>query len=400
MRLSLYWMPARLTWILLLASLALALAGAGREPRWTEREQQEFLARHWRTPIAPQGRPPARFGRLEKSLDPDACGLCHPAQFADWKESIHAAGMGPGVSGQLVELHKTDPAQARACYACHAPLAEQRPGQPGYDPRLTPRGIVCGSCHVRRWQRFGPPRRDGALESATPRSRLPHGGVTRTPAFLRAEFCKDCHQFPPSGYALNGKLLQNTYEEWKAGPAAARNVQCQDCHMPDRRHLWRGIHDPPTVREALTFAVERDEAGLALTITNARAGHLVPTYVTPRIVVSGERLDAEGRVVEGSRRESIIGRGVSLDLERELFDTRLAPGQSAVFRYPLAFGDSGAARLRVVVEPDSFYTGLFDALLRRGAGAGEAKIRAALDASRRSAFTVFERTVPLNSGPW
>jgi hypothetical protein len=388
-------MGCRLAGILLVAGGALTLAGAAREPSWGEHEQLAFIRSHWQVPLAPQGQPPAAFGALEASLAPDACGACHPAQFADWRESIHAASMGPGVAGQLAELHQSEPAQAQTCYGCHAPLAEQRPGQGGFDPALTARGIVCASCHVRRWQRFGPPRRDGSLESSAPRASLPHNGVTRTPAYLRSEFCRDCHQFGPDGLTLNGKLVQNTFEEWKASPAAAAGTQCQDCHMPDRRHLWRGIHDPETVKAALEFSVARDGGGIALTITNARGGHMLPTYVTPRLVVSGEVLDAAGHPVPGSRRESVIGRVVTLDLSREVQDTRLAPGQSARFRYE-ATGASGARlRLRVLVEPDAFYTRFFAALLESGAGAGEAEIRRALDAARRSAFTVYEHDGPL-----
>ena len=163
--------------------------------------------------------------------------------------------------------------------------------------------------------------------------------------------------------------------------------------MPDRRHRWRGIHDPDMVRSALGFDLVRDPTGMALTITNRGAGHRVPTYVTPRIVVSGELVDAAGAAVAGSRREHVIGRAVTLDLERELFDTRLAPDQATTFTYPVRAVPGQTLRLRVVVEPDHFYTGFFEALL--GSGAGEAKIRAALEASRRSAFTVFERMVPL-----
>jgi len=301
--------------------------------------------------------------------------------------------MGPGVAGQLAELHRSDPAQARRCYGCHAPLAEQRPGEPGYDPALRARGIVCASCHVRAWQRFGPPRRDGSLASDAPRASLPHNGVTRTPAFLRAEFCRDCHQFGPSGLSLNGKLLQDTFEEWRASPAAAAGIQCQDCHMPDRRHRWPGIHDPEMVRSALGLEVDTGPSGITLTITNAGAGHMLPTYVTPRLVISGQLLDSGGTPVPGSQREAVIGRVVSLDLARELLDTRLAPGGSARFRYPRGAG--AAVRLRVLVEPDAFYTRFFEALLASGAGAGEAEIRAALEASRRSAFTVYSRDVPL-----
>src|SRR2546422_10124044 len=62
---------------------------------------REFLDRHWRRPLAPQGPRPARYSPLEASLEPEACGTCHPAQLADWKSSLHAGSMGPGVAGQL-----------------------------------------------------------------------------------------------------------------------------------------------------------------------------------------------------------------------------------------------------------------------------------------------------------
>ena len=52
---------------------------------------QEFIRRHWSQPLAPQGPPPARFSPLEASLHPESCGTCHPAQLADWRESVHAA---------------------------------------------------------------------------------------------------------------------------------------------------------------------------------------------------------------------------------------------------------------------------------------------------------------------
>ena len=52
---------------------------------------QDFIRRHWRQPLAPQGPPPARLSPLEASLHPESCGTCHPAQFADWRESVHAA---------------------------------------------------------------------------------------------------------------------------------------------------------------------------------------------------------------------------------------------------------------------------------------------------------------------
>src|SRR5512132_4434722 len=86
---------------------------------------QDFLRSHWRLPLARQGAPPARYSPVEASLNPEACGTCHPTQYADWRESTHAAAMGPGVEGQLVEMLQRDPQSAIGCLVCHGPLAEQ-----------------------------------------------------------------------------------------------------------------------------------------------------------------------------------------------------------------------------------------------------------------------------------
>src|SRR2546426_298458 len=312
-------------WALLVAGCAAGALGARAE------SVESFVARHWRVPLAAQGPPPARFTPLEASLAPEACGTCHPAQLADWRTSTHAAAMGPGVAGQLAELLVREPASALACQNCHAPLAEQAPLVPGalarnpaFDPALRARGIPCAACHVRGHERFGPPRRDGSLAAAAPRETLPHGGVTRTPAYLASEFCRGCHQFGPEGYAL---------------------------------------------------------------------------YVTLLVLLRAELVDAAGRALAGTRVERRIGREVTLDLEREVSDTRLAPGERAELAYARALeGGAAAARFSVIVYPDAFYTAFFTALLRQGAGGGEDDVRRALDETRRSVFTVFEALVPPKVG--
>jgi len=204
--------------------------------------------------------------------------------------------------GQLVEMFESDPTSALGCLGCHAPLAEQSPlirstgrlaANPAFDPALHREGLPCAGCHVRGHQRFGPPRRDGSLASAGPPEALPHGGVTRTPAFLSAAFCRGCHQFAEDAPTLNGKPLENTYREWEASRFAREGVQCQDCHMPDRRHLWRGIHDVDMVRSGLSIEVAgpRSRAGagdnvdVGLTVRSVRVGHAFPTYVTPKVVL-------------------------------------------------------------------------------------------------------------------
>jgi hypothetical protein len=275
---------------------------------------------------------------------------------------------------------------------------------PDFDPELLQQGVVCASCHVRGHQRFGPPRRPGAPIPATG-DRPAHDGVARTSAFLRSEFCAGCHQFAPDGLALNGKLLEDTYEEWRASAAARQGIQCQDCHMPDRRHLWRGIHDPEMVRSGVQIAVQTarprhrpgDELRATVTVSNTGVGHALPTYVTPRLVVRAELRDGTGHVVAGSIEEAAIGREVPVDLSREIADTRIPPGGRFALGYARRLDARGLTlRVTVTVYPDHFYTGFFELLLASSAGVGERHIREALEATRRSAYVLFARDIPVS----
>ena len=215
-------------------------------------------------------------------------------------------------------------------------------------------------------------------------------------------FCASCHQFTTDGFALNGKLLENTYEEWKRSPSARQGRQCQDCHMPDRRHLWRGIHDPEMVKSGIEVSVttERaryrpgDELTAVIIVKSVGVGHDFPTYVTPRVVVRAVLVDTTGSPVPGSEQEYVIAREVALDLSREIFDTRIPPGARASFSYRRRLAGKGLTlRVTLTVEPDHFYAGFFTSLL--ASGAGTRQIHEALEASRRSPFDIFSRNVPL-----
>jgi len=134
-----------------------------------------------------------------------------------------------------------------------------------------------------------------------------------------------------------------------------------------------------------------------LTIANEKVGHYFPTYVTPRVVARAELRDTQGRPLPGSREERVIGRQVSLDLSREVADTRIAPGKSFVWRYRRQLNQPGLRlKVTVTVYPDHFYTGFFESLLSQGAGKGTAQIREALAATRRSPFVLFEKELALN----
>jgi hypothetical protein len=321
--------------------------------------------------------------------------------------------MGPGVYGQLLAMAQSDPATYTLCATCHTPLSEQIPHQPqeqtyhssvAFDAALQQAGVVCAACHVRQHTHFGPPRRPElpALPTGTP---SPHGGFVESVAFQRSEFCKSCHQFGPDDFALNGKLLENTYAEWQESPYAAEGVQCQHCHMPDRRHLWRGIHDPAMVRQAMTVTISPSatsyEPGemvhVTVTVANTGAGHYLPTYVTPKIFVEAHLLDAQGQSIPDSAQQATIGREVTLDLSQELYDTRIPPKASHAFTYTHVLSATAMTlRVRVVVHPDHFYRQFFAATLADGdGGQGRAYLQDALRAAEASPFTVFARDVSL-----
>lgn len=374
----------------------------------------KFLDAHWARPLAPQGRPPASFTAADISLDPGSCGTCHAAQFEAWRGSLHAAAMGPGLIGQLAEMDAGARDEHQDCIRCHAPLAEQADSlaaalasgrglaetPPGRAKPSHQHGMSCAACHVRGYERYGPPRRDGSVPKD--RAGFPHGGWTASRAFEDSRFCAACHQFEPDQYALNGKLLENTYEEWKASRYAREGKTCQSCHMPDRRHLWRGIHDPQTTRAGITIdavkpTTDSGRVLAALSIRNSGTGHQFPTYVTPKVIVEGVQETAQGKILPGTLQQVFIERRVKPDLSAELSDTRLAPDQSVTFNYRAAFAPGARTLvLRVRVEPDAFYTELYRDLLTSGsARKGRRLIQKALENSIASQYTLFESRHPL-----
>jgi len=364
-----------------------------------------FLEKHWARPIGSQGQPPQNLTVHGITLDAKSCGKCHVEQFNSWKGSLHAHAMGPGVFGQLVEMAPHSRKDHQACIRCHAPLYEQaqslvnalekkRRNPLSHD--LTQQGVTCAACHVREYQWYGPSRRDGSSVAESVAPEFPHNAWQTTPAFEDSKFCASCHQFSKGDPSVNGKLLENTYEEWRESRFAREGVTCQKCHMPDRRHLWRGIHDPETVGKGVLIsnAQLRIEGGIvisALTVESKEIGHLFPTYVTPRVLMEIFQEDREGREIKGTRKRSVIGREVTIDLETEVADTRLAPGEKVTLDYREPIQKSAVSLvLRVRVEPDEFYTRFYQALIRQGvAKKGKSLIQQALKNSLNSHYDLY-----------
>lgn len=398
-------LPVRAALAVLLASLACC----SREPAPEARER--FLARHWAEPLAAQGQPPAAFTPLEASLAPQACGQCHAAQWQQWQGSLHARTMGPGLAWQL---HVMDQASANRCLRCHAPLAEQKallaqqlgwPARPAaappafVPPDLAQQGLVCAACHVRGHRRFGPvPGTQRPLAGA-----VAHGGFEASQAFSDSRFCAHCHQFPDNGPRTAGKLHEDTYAQWQGSQEAARR-SCQDCHMPGRQHLWRGVHDPEMTRSAVAIELEvrpgADGRRRAVaTVRNVGAGHHFPTYMVPKVELHFEHLSASGeRKRLGTR---VIGWTVDTDLTHEIEDTRIAAGEARRFELalpPLPTLGDGELELVVVVRPGEHYERVFTQSLARAGrwpAAALPALREALARVRAAEYELLRMRRPL-----
>jgi hypothetical protein len=414
----------RRRWIVAILAAVLVLAAWFGWRQWAlhstqsttgDKQITDFLQRHWQDPLPAQGDPPAQFSPLEASLDPKSCGVCHPAQYRDWQTSLHSHTIGPGILWQFDLMSQAD---ANKCMRCHAPLAEQKallaqerhwPAAPSAKPPayvpndLAHQGLVCAACHVRKHQRFGPPPLPG---KPGPSALGPHGGFTISNAFADSQFCAVCHQFPADGPRLNGKLREDTYAQWRDSRFAKQGVTCQTCHMPERRHLWQGIHSPEMVRQAVDVKLEVTAQSVSTghvqaVITNVGAGHDFPTYMVAKIYIMLDLVSPDGQRSK-SLAQHTIGWDVNTDITHENFDTRLTPGArldlATDFALPAERG--WRVRLRMSVAPGEHYERTFASMLEHKQQLKPTTIQtltAALAEARAARFIALEleRPVPV-----
>lgn len=326
-------------------------------------------------PVPPQGTPPATLAPAQASLSARQCARCHAKQAREWTTSVHSRAAVWGLGARELD-HAV--AEGTSCNRCHTPLAEQQPGSSAFDASLREEGVQCGGCHVRTWERSGPPRRAASL--------LPASGypLVELALYERSDFCMPCHQLPPRT-AVNGKPLLNTYKEWLEGPYMARGIQCQHCHMPNREHTWLGVHDRDTVRQGIRVGATAHRANDVVTVvarlTNIGAGHYLPTTATPALWLRIELFDAQGKPITGARGERRIGRTVVYNNGwREDADTRIPPGDTATMARAWTAGRTAqatVARITVEVHPDAFYETLYTE-----------RVAAKLPAATRGAYEV------------
>ena len=286
----------------------------------------------------------------------EQCGACHREIYEEWKTSYHSkAYVDP-----FFQAYWNKDQHIWICLNCHSPMEPQQPQKilglkdgkvhlpitadnPAYDPEFQREGITCASCHVR----------DGVIEGPFEGLEAPH--PTRySPRFRTTQICFTCHQVPSGPLQFYNGGPCSTFPEFEAGPYAKKGMICQDCHMPPinrplvaggtprdgRQHLWRGGHFPEMVQRAVGVEVAQPPVfvpgrpfDLTLTMTNAGAGHKIPTGDPDRFfTIEFELRDRTGRVVDeqsDSMRRWIVWWPVII----ELYENRLAPLASRDYHY-------------------------------------------------------------------
>jgi len=392
--------PVRRIMIPMLLAVAIVVFGSGYgKAAMTKNLKTASELNYWERPL--------RLTKGPMGLLPEDCKTCHALQYAPWSGSLHSRSTGPGLFSQLAPSQ--DPAFAESCFYCHAPAMEQKDftldkdgyiKNPLFSRSLQGSGVSCAVCHLRRDIINGPAGPTLALNKKT----APHQGLKKK-IFKDSLFCSACHQLD-NGFELNGKPLTNTYGEWKESPFAAKNIHCQNCHMPEGRHLFLGIHDKDTVRGALDIKIKKTKGRgkgsglLNISLKNTGAGHYLPSYVTPLIVVKSYIIDNSSKKIQKTLQKDLIGRVITLDLTEEIMDTRIAPGRTHTIRYRPRYPEKTKGPLRAVVEirvyPDDFYNRFFREALKEGAYSSKALMEEALEATELSPYLLFKETIELD----
>lgn len=317
--------------------------------------------------------------------DPTRCGLCHPRQYEGWRHSRHARATGPGL---IAQYHGATSDMIGRCNACHAPLAGDS---------MPTGAITCASCHVRAHRKHGPP---GA---SSMRLRAPGLAPTVEPRFARSDLCLPCHNLP-TGLAVDGSPLLDTWREWAQSDYLPAGIQCQHCHQPDGDHHFAGAHDARMAQAAVKLELLRvaragDRLEVDAEVANVGAGHHFPTTATPRAVLRVRQLGRDGPIAETTQSWA-IGRTVErADGQwRTVGDTRIPAGASRRWRYrePL---HAAAERVELSLHlfPDWFYAGFFRRQLARTRldPAARAEFAAALADAEGSVLLIDYRRVAI-----
>ncbi|MEK6776574.1 MAG: multiheme c-type cytochrome [bacterium] len=279
-----------------------------------------------------------------ESLSAKECGRCHREIYEEWSGSMHAHAW----TDPYFQVDFVFDGSLQICLNCHIPLENQQENlvlgfrdrekldpilkpNPNFDPLLQKEGVTCSVCHVANGVILGPYNNAQAPHPVRKDPRFTDGnGVCLRCHMVLGQRWDTFYRIPPCG----------TFAEIRE--TGSHKADCIGCHMPKdvketigvgdtghSLHLWKGGHDPETIRKALRFELREEESihknrkRYSLTLTNTGADHFLPTGTPDRhLTVTFDLLDSNKKLLTEKTfvlKRTIMWRPFIIDL----WDTRL-----------------------------------------------------------------------------
>ena len=248
------------------------------------------------------------------------CGTCHKDIYEGFSHSLHSLSFtDPIFSMAYAKAYlETRGAAKETCLKCHAPTTISTKDTDAALP-ITSEGVTCDFCHSIESVDLASPdpfKLDvaGKKRASMKDAKSPAHSASYAEWFNKSEMCAGCHEIS----SVHGVKTATTYSEWKTSEYAAKGVQCQGCHMPKvsgnavdpsvkpastgKVHDHSLSHNVDVMKGALKLHLVKSERSkgdryiVDINVTNARAGHAVPTGTQPReVVLEVTMKDADGR---------------------------------------------------------------------------------------------------------
>jgi len=213
--------------------------------------------------ISPDYDPHAKIFAESSYPTAATCGECHTQIYKEWSNSSHAyASISPMFHKFEQIINDLSSGTVRAfCVRCHQEVGTQR-GEPRAAAlwersEVAREGVTCITCH-RITEEYAKVNGQRTVQPGTisrpvtssgngskfyeilkhredyhiTTSEKEHGsqihvGVVKFPQISQPQFCVSCHQVA----VQPGIKLEVVWDQYRASPAAAQGVTCQDCHM-------------------------------------------------------------------------------------------------------------------------------------------------------------------------
>lgn len=342
--------------------------------------------------VVPTLKPLAGVGGI-KAAD---CGVCHKQIFREWQQTTHANSLND-IQFQS-ELTKPD-SPKWLCLNCHIPVQNQREyiithlidndifqpvtrRNPDFDYQLQQEGVTCATCHIRADQETG----ESYVIGPNGNQNAPHP-VRKNQEFLH-NMCQRCHN--PQGEGLTPNLICWFYTtDELAGSQTlieetfGEQKNCVSCHMPkEKRHVaedfkiypeqevnqhhWVGSGIPKWFSGYDSLLNRGYKGGLEVTVgtpqqaadgdsvtvdvhlTNARAGHHLPTGDPERFILAVASISDAGGNVQYEKKLR-IGQHWLWNPARKIGDNRITFGETRLWKATLPSNSARKGQLTVTV---------------------------------------------------